>query len=75
MFQGKRQFDLVSERDRRKHAEYRRLIAPIYSASSLRNQERYIDITLDELSVQLDKKLGQAFDISDWIQYWSFGEH
>lgn len=74
VFQGNRQFDLVSERDRRKHAEYRRLVSQIYSATSLRGQEKYIDATLTQLFSQFDQKLDHPFDISAWIQYWSFGK-
>ena len=74
VFQGNRQFDLVSERDRHKHATQRRLIAQIYSKTSLRNQEDYIDTTLQQLFVRFDKRLEQSFDLSEWIQYWSFGE-
>lgn len=74
VFQGNREFDLVSERDRYKHATQRRLVAHIYSMTSLRSQEEYIDTTLKQLFVCFDGKLGQSFDISDWIQYWSFGK-
>lgn len=74
VFQGNRQFDLVSERDRQKHAEQRRLVAQIYSATGLRSQEDYIDTTLKQLCRRFDSKLDQPFDISDWIQYWSFGK-
>ena len=74
VFQGNRQFDLVSERDRHKHAEHRRLVAQIYSATSLQSQEKYIDATLKQLFSQFDRKLDQPFDISAWIQYWSFGK-
>ena len=74
VFQGNRQFDLVSERDRRKHAEYRRLVSQVYSATSLRGQENYIDATLTQLFSQFDQKLDHPFDISAWIQYWSFGK-
>lgn len=74
VFQGDRRFDLVSERDRQKHAENRRLVAQIYSATSLRGQEKYIDTTLTQLLGHFDRKLDQPFDISDWIQYWSFGK-
>ena len=74
VFQGNRQFDLVSERDIHKHAEYRRLVSQIYSATSLRGQEKYIDATLTQLFSQFDQKLDHPFDISAWIQYWSFGK-
>lgn len=74
VFQGGRHFDLVSERDRQKHAEHRRLVAQIYSATSLRSQEKYIDATLKQLFFHFDRQLDQPFDISDWIQYWSFGK-
>jgi len=74
VFQGNRRFDLVSERDRTKHAGQRRLVAQVYSATSLRSQEKYIDVTLKELFSRFDGKSGQPFDISDWIQYWSFGK-
>ena len=74
VFQSNRQFDLVSERDRHKHAEHRRLVAQIYSATSLQGQEKYIDATLEQLFCQFDRKLDQPFDISAWIQYWSFGK-
>lgn len=72
VFQGDRHFDLVSERDRHKHAEYRRLVAQIYSATSVRGQENYIDVTLQQLLLNFDRKLDQSFDISAWIQFWSF---
>ena len=75
VFQGNRHFDLLSERNRHQHAEERRLVAQVYSATSLRNQEKYIDITLRQLLVRFDQHLNQPFDLSDWIQYWSFGSY
>ena len=74
VFQGNRHFDLVSERDRHKHSEHRRLVAQVYSATSLRSQEKYIDSTLRQLCSRFDRKLDQPFDIGEWIQYWSFGK-
>ena len=73
VFQGKRQFDLVSTRNRHEHGIQRRLVAQIYSKTSLRDQEEYIDITLKQLFFLFDERLNKSFDISEWIQFWSFG--
>ena len=74
VFQGNRRFDLVLERDRQRYAKHRRLVAQVYSATSLRGQEKYIDMPLGKLFVHFDGMLDQPFDMSDWIQYWSFGK-
>lgn len=72
VFQGKRKFDVMAERDIPTHQMNRKLVAQAYSTSNLFQLEFKIDKSITMLCDVISSKVNTTWDISHWIQYWSF---
>ncbi|KAI1298515.1 cytochrome P450 family protein [Xylaria venustula] len=72
--QGSRPFDLVNERNEKKHGAQRKLVARPYSMDSTKRFEPAIDVLLDSLLHKLDDfaKSSQVFDLGFWVQLYAF---
>ncbi|KAJ3463618.1 hypothetical protein MRS44_008404 [Fusarium solani] len=66
--------DLFTDLNPTRHASNRRLVANLYSATSLRNMEGDVDECIDMLVMRLDQlaKSRQAFDLQFWMQSYAF---
>ncbi|KAI8669749.1 hypothetical protein NCS57_00791000 [Fusarium keratoplasticum] len=66
--------DLFTDLNPTRHASNRRLVANLYSATSLRNMEGDVDECIDMLVTRLDQlaKSRQAFDLQFWMQSYAF---
>jgi cytochrome P450 len=72
IWQGHRKFDLFAERDEGIHAGQRRLVSSVYSMSSLKDLEEYVNEAVNVFMAKMKEMQGQTVDMGKWTQLFAF---
>ena len=73
-WQGNRKWDLFSERNENVHRAQRRLVSHIYSLSSMKKLEPYVDNAVTFFLTRLSKMEGQRIDVGRWTRLFAYGQ-
>ena len=73
-WQGKRKWDLFSERNENIHRAQRKLVNHIYSLSSMKKLEPYVDDAVTFFLTKLSTMEGQRIDVSRWSRLFAYGQ-
>ena len=63
---------IVNVQDPAEHAKIRKMIAPAFSDRSLRDQTPFISDVSDRLINEIEKRIGQAIDLGEWLTMATF---
>ena len=73
-WQGHRKWDLFSERNENIHRAQRRLVNHIYSLSSMKKLEPYVDDAVTFFLTKLSTMDGQRIDVGRWTRLFAYGQ-
>ncbi|KFY24339.1 hypothetical protein V491_02193 [Pseudogymnoascus sp. VKM F-3775] len=72
VWQGTRKWDLFSERNEDIHRAQRRLVSHIYSLSSMKKLEPYVDQSVAFFLNKLSTMEGQEIDVNKWVRLFAY---
>ncbi|KAH6658877.1 cytochrome P450 family protein [Truncatella angustata] len=72
VWQGSRKWDLFSERNEDIHRSQRRLVSHIYSLSSMKKLEPYVDNAITFFLTKLSTMEGQRIDVNKWVRLFAY---
>ena len=73
-WQGNRKWDLFGERNENIHRAQRRLVSHIYSLSSMKKLEPYVDNAVTLFLSKLSTMEGKRIDVGKWTRLFAYGQ-